>query len=299
MEKKLVSYCLICYNQEQYIREAVTAALEQTYSPLEIIISDDCSTDSTFEIARRIAESYKGPHRIILNRNEKNLGIGGHVSKVLYSIASGDYLITLGGDDVSWKNHVENAVSYLEKYNDVPMIDFCADVIGPEGRMIGEISMPFAARKYTLRDYLLLRRIRPFAPGRIFRKTLVSLFDPIPAECPTEDTVIVGRSLLLGGFYRVNATLVHYRKHGSNITNADAYAGISQLRIMEQLRRDGTRFCEYGFITRRTYRLLMERIDFEYRMRKVKFYSGIPVHYFFKRVFIKILKYIHLIRISI
>ena len=50
MEKKLVSYCLFAFNQEKYINEAIKGALNQTYSPLEIIISDDCSTDLTFQI---------------------------------------------------------------------------------------------------------------------------------------------------------------------------------------------------------------------------------------------------------
>ncbi|HUF60663.1 MAG TPA: glycosyltransferase, partial [Verrucomicrobiales bacterium] len=54
-ERPLVSFLLLAYNQEQYIHEAVEGAFSQTYSPLEIILSDDCSTDRTFEIMREMA----------------------------------------------------------------------------------------------------------------------------------------------------------------------------------------------------------------------------------------------------
>jgi len=41
-ERPLLTFALFGYNQEQYIREAVEGAFAQTYSPLEIILSDDC-----------------------------------------------------------------------------------------------------------------------------------------------------------------------------------------------------------------------------------------------------------------
>lgn len=96
----LLSFALFSYKQETYIREAVAAALAQTYSPLEIIISDDASPDGTFEIIQEMAAAYQGPHKLILNRNEKNLGIGPHVKKV-FEMASSEWLVGAAGDDIS------------------------------------------------------------------------------------------------------------------------------------------------------------------------------------------------------
>ncbi|MCK5536618.1 MAG: glycosyltransferase, partial [Bacteroidales bacterium] len=62
-KKPLISFTLFAYNQEKYIQEAVEGALSQTYSPLEIVISDDCSTDRTFEIIKELTEDYSGPHK--------------------------------------------------------------------------------------------------------------------------------------------------------------------------------------------------------------------------------------------
>lgn len=77
-ERSLISFALLAYKQEQYIREAVEGAFSQTYSPLEIILSDDCSPDRTFDIIQEMAAKYTGPHKVVLNRNPQNFGIGAH-----------------------------------------------------------------------------------------------------------------------------------------------------------------------------------------------------------------------------
>ncbi|RYZ44719.1 MAG: glycosyltransferase family 2 protein, partial [Sphingobacteriales bacterium] len=82
----LVTFALVAYKQEQFIAEAVRGALSQTYSPLEIIISDDCSPDRTFEIIQQEAASYTGPHTIRLNRNERNIGLSAHINQVMTMI---------------------------------------------------------------------------------------------------------------------------------------------------------------------------------------------------------------------
>mgnify|MGYP005853322247 CR=1 FL=1 len=51
-DRPLVTFALFAYNQEQYIREAVEGAFSQTYEPLEMILSEDCSNDRTFEDKR-------------------------------------------------------------------------------------------------------------------------------------------------------------------------------------------------------------------------------------------------------
>ena len=66
-DKPLVSYCIVSYNAEKFIQEAIESALNQDYYPMEIIISDDCSTDNTDEIVSKYDDE-----RIIYLKN-KNL----------------------------------------------------------------------------------------------------------------------------------------------------------------------------------------------------------------------------------
>src|SRR4051812_28748150 len=98
--KPLLTFAIAAYNQELFIREAVEAAFAQTYSPLEIVLSDDCSEDRTFEILSEMAAGYSGPHRIILNRNPVRRSIGGHINQVV-AISHGELIVGAAGDDIS------------------------------------------------------------------------------------------------------------------------------------------------------------------------------------------------------
>ena len=108
--RPLVTFALFAYNQEKYIREAVEGAFSQTYGPLEIILSDDCSADRTFEIMQEMAAAYKGLHRVISVQQSKNLGIIDHVLAVA-SLAEGELIIVAAGDDISLPSRTEAVAS--------------------------------------------------------------------------------------------------------------------------------------------------------------------------------------------
>jgi glycosyltransferase involved in cell wall biosynthesis len=99
-DRPLVTFALFAYNQEDYIREAIEGAFAQTYQPLEIILSDDCSGDRTYEIMKEMAKEYDGPHRVILNRLDKNIGTIDHVLRVGRK-AEGQLVVVAAGDDIS------------------------------------------------------------------------------------------------------------------------------------------------------------------------------------------------------
>ena len=94
----LISFYILAYNHENMIADAINAALAQTYSPLQIIISDDCSTDSTWEIIQKTVSSYNGPHKVEIRRNAVNLGISVHIN-ALWKECSGEWIIASAGDD--------------------------------------------------------------------------------------------------------------------------------------------------------------------------------------------------------
>ena len=106
MSKPLLSYIVVTFNQENYIREAVESALAQTYSPLEIIISDDKSSDRTVEVAKEVIARYKGPHSVRLNCSEQNIGIGKSITK-LVGMCSGALIVGQAGDDVALPERTE------------------------------------------------------------------------------------------------------------------------------------------------------------------------------------------------
>ena len=109
-EHPIVTFAIFTYNQERYIREAVQSAFAQTYEPLEIIISDDCSTDRTFEIINELASEYDGTHSIFVKRNEQNIGTIDHIVNVARK-SSGQLIIVAAGDDISDANRTEETVN--------------------------------------------------------------------------------------------------------------------------------------------------------------------------------------------
>ena len=108
----LVTFALFAYNQEKYIREAVEAALAQDYPNLEIILSDDCSTDRTFEVIQNIVSKYKGRHRVIHNRNQSNLGISRHLN-MAFSMVSGDFVAPVNTTSATFSVSVNSMICCL------------------------------------------------------------------------------------------------------------------------------------------------------------------------------------------
>lgn len=104
--RPLVTFALFAYNQEAFIREAVEGAFAQTYSPLEIILSDDCSSDRTFQIMQDMAAAYRGPHRVVVRQSPKNRRLMGHINDVV-AVAQGGIIVMAAGDDVSYSDRVE------------------------------------------------------------------------------------------------------------------------------------------------------------------------------------------------
>jgi len=102
-DRPLVTFAVFAYNQEKYIREAVEGAFSQTYSPLEIILSDDCSSDRTFEIMEEMARRYEGPHRVVVRCEITNKGTLGHLLSAS-RISRGVFFVVAAGDDISLPN---------------------------------------------------------------------------------------------------------------------------------------------------------------------------------------------------
>lgn len=90
----MFSVIIIVYNIQEYITQAIDSVLQQTYPAFEIIIVDDGSSDSTFEIATKALEGVKNSKVI----RQENKGPGGARNRGIVA-ATGDYIVFLDGDD--------------------------------------------------------------------------------------------------------------------------------------------------------------------------------------------------------
>ena len=97
-----ISIILTGHNEESSIRDAIRSVFGQDYEgPVEIILSDDGSSDGTFAVMQEMAAQYRGPYRVILNRNETPLGRGPHIRQAV-GLASHEWILRQDGDDCSF-----------------------------------------------------------------------------------------------------------------------------------------------------------------------------------------------------
>lgn len=113
-----VTVMIPTFNQQAYIREAIDSALAQTYPNLEIIVGDDSSTDRTAEIVAKINDP-----RLKCVFNKCNLGRVANYRNILYTHATGDYVINLDGDDYFTDvNFISNAVEIIANDSEVLIV---------------------------------------------------------------------------------------------------------------------------------------------------------------------------------
>lgn len=231
-EGPLITFVILAYKQEEFIEEALAAAFSQTYSPLEILVSDDCSPDRTFEIIEEFSAKYQGPHRIVLNRNKVNAGLGQHVNEVM-SRASGELVVMAAGDDVSEPFRVEELVSAWLAAGRPPVVGSNYIEIDEAGREIGQAPQWVSDNARRLETIRLpdiantFRSERPMTiPGCVaaWSSRIWECFGDLGKDLVCEDEVLSFRSALLGGAAFVPRPLVRYRRHSSNIWSSQREA---------------------------------------------------------------------------
>lgn len=269
MGRPLISYVITAYNSERFIEEAMECAFSQTYSPLEIVVSDDCSKDNTWELIKKKAAEYKGPHKIVINRNEPNMGISQHMSKAYIDLAQGEIIVAAHADDISMPDRVEKSYQFLSEHLDCNAVSFALNIMDKNGE-ISSTCKDFQdcdERYYGFCEGLKMGNIP--APSRAFYKEVMTTFGWLNEDCPTEDELITFRAQLMG---KKNAylkdSMVYYRKHegsSSNIVNFDKFP---LSKIYKQLETDAEKAVRFGFITEEEKTKLLSDIAKGHKVRQ-------------------------------
>jgi glycosyltransferase involved in cell wall biosynthesis len=113
-----VSVIMPAYNAAPYIERAVESILNQTFRDLELIIVDDCSTDTTWDVINTMAAR---DERIRLARNEKNSGPATAINKAV-SMARAPLLAGMDADDVSVPHRLERQIELLRNTPEIAVV---------------------------------------------------------------------------------------------------------------------------------------------------------------------------------
>ena len=225
--KPLVTFYVIACNQEHLVGEAVAGALAQTYSPLEVLLSDDCSDDNTYEVMCRLARDYKGPHIVTLRRNETRLGVGAHINAIVKA-AKGEWIVASAGDDVSLPERTEVLYALWFEHGST------AGLIYTNITEVKEDGTLWYARDFRKEvpggcpDALLCWNYHERLSGKFppvhgaafaYPKSTFDDLGPLWAGIVFEDDVLNRRAEIRGGILLCNRFLVRHRNHTHQITN--------------------------------------------------------------------------------
>lgn len=130
----LVSVICTCYNHSQYVIETLESVKNQSYTNIEILIADDCSTDNSVSLIKNWMAENKTSHFL---QNSTNLGNTKTFNQLL-KLAKGDYIVDLACDDVLMNDCIEKQVNQFKnsKINNLAIVYGNLEVINEDGKFI-------------------------------------------------------------------------------------------------------------------------------------------------------------------
>jgi glycosyltransferase involved in cell wall biosynthesis/Skp family chaperone for outer membrane proteins len=113
----LITIGIPVYNEERFLAKTIESAINQQFQDLQIIITDNYSTDRSYEIAQHYAQK---DARITVIRHPENIGI---LRNFIYGLqmANTKYFAWLGAHDIFTESYLQETISFLEKHDEVVM----------------------------------------------------------------------------------------------------------------------------------------------------------------------------------
>lgn len=219
-----VSVVICTYNHQGFVRETLESVLGQTYSHVEVIVTDDCSTDDTPRILLSYRDQY--PDRIKIALSDRNTGIPANINRGL-ALRTGDLTAWLDGDDLMLPQKLERQVAFLQAhptaigcYHDAGVFDSAT------GQSLGRMSQLYNGttqlKQGYLRDWFVPRNF--FLPS-----TIMAWSHATPVHGYDErlrylsEVVFFAETFRTGQLLAFDEILVRYRRHAQNVTsNAQA-----------------------------------------------------------------------------
>jgi len=218
-EPQLVSVIIPTYNRADYIKRTIESVIEQSYRPIELIVVDDGSMDSTKSVVSDLKEKCRDDAKIQLHyRFQKRSGAAAARNKA-FCISKGEFIQVIGSDDILSVNKLKNQVAALSNE-----LDFCV-AYGSWRITCNRFGLlkhgPLRQKKTVgsedkmLRGYLSSEWFCP-EHSYLFRREVIAktgLFDERLLR--RQDTDYLIRVLVNGyRFLHVNGATVYYTRHG-------------------------------------------------------------------------------------
>lgn len=214
--KPKVSVIIPVYNSSRYVKTCLDSILSQSWSDFELLVSDDGSTDHSYDAM--VSAAGNDP-RVKLFRHS-NLGMARTLNELL-RVARGDYIARLDADDEALPQRLERQVNFMESNRD------CV-VVGGGVLNIDEDGDPFSIELYPVEHEDIESRMLSGRGGIIHPSTMIRRAPMVgcggySTNCPVvEDQDLWLRLALRGQLANIPEVLIRYRVHAGNISFSDA-----------------------------------------------------------------------------
>lgn len=209
----MISIAMTTYNGSKYLQEQLNSILSQTEKDFELIICDDCSTDSTTEI---INNYKKKDSRIHFFKNPVNLGYAKNFEKAI-SLCKGEYIALSDQDDIWLPDHLTVLLEHLKSCN-CSLVGGNALLVDSNNndlncKLINNNNLPTETKDFN--RMILYRNIFQGA-AVLFEKDILKNALPFPNSMKYHDWWLALVASELKGVNYINIPVLRYRQHDNN-----------------------------------------------------------------------------------
>lgn len=228
-ESPLVSIVVITYNSSKYVLETLESAKVQTYQNIELIVSDDCSTDNTLEICCKWIEENKTRFvRAEIIETNKNTGVSGNCNRGLMA-SKGEWVKLIAGDDLLVCDGLEEFVNYVLSNSEVKVV--VSDLIF-FGKNESFFEVDRSINSYTLKQQLkslllLDKGVPSLGPSCFYNREVLVKIGGYDTRYPLIEDYPLSLKILVSGIkiYALNKKCVRYRNHNESISTSPSFSG--------------------------------------------------------------------------
>lgn len=250
MNKPLVSVCMITYNHEKFIAEAIEGVLMQEVDfELEFIIANDCSADHTGEIVQSYIESHPRGHWIKYTRHDQNKGIMANFIWTLNQ-CQGKFIAFCEGDDI-WGDalKIQKQTNFMLENDQVVVTFHQADFINSESKHMNKSFFSFNNNRLFNTKEVLLGQFVPLFSSMFKNIKVFKNLENEVSMLVTGDILLFSLLSQYGDIYYMNSILpslyrIHDRGNWSSRSLLEKQKGILQslLKLNELVFKENKKF---------------------------------------------------------
>jgi glycosyltransferase involved in cell wall biosynthesis len=234
---------MAAYNGEKYIKEQIDSILNQTFQDFELIVCDDCSTDSTWAILREYEQKDTRIHCCL---NEENIGYNRNFEKAI-KLCRGEYIAISDQDDIWTSDHLEVLLGNIgDNYiccGESMLVNEKGETIYRYNEIFDDIFLIDTAEKKLLR---ILYKWSPFAGAcMLIKNKYLQEMLPIPNSIRFYDAWFAAYACTKKSFIYIPNIVRYYRQHSSNIsgTHKKSSRKLSNFTLIKHQTSDRIYYC--------------------------------------------------------